>query len=554
MTVTKQTARQEAGRRAAVAGETARERTAVAGKIVGTAFVGEKVISLAMAFALPLAAGAMLGISSVYLAMRPQWYDQTWLLFVAGRILDGARLGVDVMEVNPPLIAWLSTIPVMIGRALDIQVTDALQGCLILLVAFSVVWSNRLLRRGAIGDAQFAGWFALLLLFATVVHPWLEFGQREHMLVLLVLPYLVMAAGRIDGVTPRMSEALAIGLCAGIGFLLKPNYLLVVLAVEALVLFRRREIRLLYRPELVAMVATALGYAAAIWLWAPEWLLNVLPLAFNTYYDFDRVGVLDLIPPMRAVKLVMLVLVLAILYRRLVHRALATVLLLAGLAATAAFAVEMKGYLYHMVPMRAFFDLLVGTMAIDLWLKWAARWARPVSTTLAITGAALMFVAAIAVCLPLQLARVSHPHTDERMAVLRAISRYIPSSSTMLLVSTWPEGVLRAGSGPGLEMGIQVRLPVYGAGRRQRRAFRRARRICRAQVGRLGDRDAKCDGRRPYSVAPQPSAGRSLRGCDLPALWGHGDHPARSAELARAGFRFRSRLDGLRPPRPDRAL
>ena len=34
--------------------------------------------------------------------------DVSWLLYVAERILDGARPYVDVVEVNPPLIVWLN--------------------------------------------------------------------------------------------------------------------------------------------------------------------------------------------------------------------------------------------------------------------------------------------------------------------------------------------------------------------------------------------------------------------------------------------------------------
>ena len=81
-------------------------------------------------------------------------------------------------------------------------------------------------------------------------------------MLLLVLPYLVMAAGRIEGQTPPAGEAVVAGLCAGIGFLLKPHQLLVVLAVEGLLLVRSRRFRSMYRPEMATMLATGLGYVA----------------------------------------------------------------------------------------------------------------------------------------------------------------------------------------------------------------------------------------------------------------------------------------------------
>ena len=398
-----------------------------------------KVVGRTVTFAFPVIAGAVLGVSLVYLTVRPLWSDQTWLLFAARRLLDGARLGSDLIETNPPLIIWMSEIPVAIGRALDIRLPTALQDCLVVLVVFSVTWSAVLLQRGAAGDRQFARWFAALMLFATVVHPWLEYGQREHIMLLLVVPYLVMAARRIDGEAPPTGEALAAGLCAGIGFLLKPHHLLVGLAVEALVLVRGRDFRSLYRPEIAAMVATALGYVIAVWHWAPDYVLTVLPLMLNTYSDFHRAELSELISPMRGLKMVIVVLLWVALYRRLTHRTLAAVLLLAGVGATIGYVVQLKGHEYQFVPAIAFFDLLFGVIVIDCWLQWTARRALPIPVRVQVAGAAVMFIAVAALCYPLQLAKTARGHTDDRSVAQRTVSQGIPRMATVLILSTSAE-------------------------------------------------------------------------------------------------------------------
>jgi hypothetical protein len=405
--------------------------------------VGRKTVGLAVSYAFPLIAGAALGMSLVYIVVRPQWGDQTWLLFAARRVLDGPWRGFESLaETNPPLIIWLSAIPVVIGRVLDIRLADALQGCLAALVASSVIWSTVLLRRGIAADSKrFAGWFALVLLFATVMHPWLHYGQREHILVLLALPYLVMAAGRMDGQAPSGGAAVVAGLCAGIGFLLKPHHLLVVFAVEGLLLIRARHVRSLYRPEAAAMIATGLAYGAAIWLWTPDYLLKLLPLALNTYRDYHHAMLLEVILPMRALKLVLIVLLWAILYRWLAHRALAAVLLLAGIGATIACVVQLKGHEYQFVPAFAFFDLLFGLIVIDCWLQWTARRTVAIPRGLAAAGGTLMFVATIALCYPLQLAKAARSYTDDRIAVQRAMSHDIPSNATVLILSTSSEAI-----------------------------------------------------------------------------------------------------------------
>jgi hypothetical protein len=43
--------------------------------------------------------------------------DIAFLLYAAGRVLDGARLYLDVVEINPPLIIALNLPAVLLARA-----------------------------------------------------------------------------------------------------------------------------------------------------------------------------------------------------------------------------------------------------------------------------------------------------------------------------------------------------------------------------------------------------------------------------------------------------
>lgn len=136
-----------------------------------------------------------------------------------------------------------------------------------------------------------------------------------------------------------------------------------------------------------------------------------------------------------------LVLLWAVLCRHLPHRALATVLTLAGIGATLAVVAQLKGHESHFLPAIAFFDMLFGVIVIDCWLLWTAQRTLPLPTGLAAAGAALMFVAAIVLCYPLQLARAAHPYTDDRIAAQRAVSSGIPSNATVLILAIATESV-----------------------------------------------------------------------------------------------------------------
>jgi hypothetical protein len=313
-------------------------------------------------------------MSLVYIAIRPQWGDQTWLLFAARRMLDGPWRGFESLaDSNPPLIIWLSAIPVAIGRALDIRLAAALQGCLAALVAFSVLWSTILLRRGTTANSTwFAGWFALVLLFATVVHPWMHYGQREHIMLLLVLPYLIMAAGRIEGQLPSSREAVVAGLCGGIGFMLKPHHLLVVLAVEALLLIRARHVRSLYRPEAAVMIAAGLvasAYLDGTYSEVYSDITAALPVPVEHLSRRTLSWELDV----ANARTQMLLLVL--LWQSCIggwHRALATVLVLAGTGAALAVVLAVEGAEYQVRASDSILDLLFRGDRDRPLVEWAA--------------------------------------------------------------------------------------------------------------------------------------------------------------------------------------
>src|ERR1700735_4406247 len=58
----------------------------------------------------------------LFIALRsPLKDDIAWLLYVARRWMAGRELYIDVVEVNPPLIVWISAVPLEIAGWLDVD-------------------------------------------------------------------------------------------------------------------------------------------------------------------------------------------------------------------------------------------------------------------------------------------------------------------------------------------------------------------------------------------------------------------------------------------------
>ena len=322
---------------------------------------------------LPIVAGVVLGMTLVSFLVQPVWGDQSWLLYAAGRVLDGARLGTDIVETNPPTIIWLSEIPMALSRMIGMLPETMMKICLGSLIVFSAGWCASMIRRAPHpGSRSMALWLAIGIIYATTVYSWSDIGQREHIMALLLLPYLVAAATRLDGVSLGAWEGFAAGAAALVALSLKPHHVLIIAGVEALLAWRIGFLRSVVRPEAVGAVVAGLIYAAAVAIFAPDYVTKVVPLDYEAYLGYQKVPLLALIEPGRTIKIVTLLLLYAVVRRRLQHRALCDVLAIAGIGATIGYLIQQKGWQSQFLPADAYLILLFGSILTDRLIGWAA--------------------------------------------------------------------------------------------------------------------------------------------------------------------------------------
>ena len=230
----------------------------------------------------PVAAALVASMAIAAAALVPGFIlpvdaDQGWLLYAAGRLLDGATLGREVADVNPPLIFWLEQPVVGFARTARIHPGDAWQASVLLSCVLATLLTLRLLRGHALlrTPARAAATFVVLLA-VLVLAPLHQRGQREHLSVLLVLPWIVASARRIEGVKPAGAWAALAGILAGLGFALKPFFLLPLLLLE---LRHRRAGIPLVRPDTLAILTVGAGYACLVLGFERDWIASVRELA-----------------------------------------------------------------------------------------------------------------------------------------------------------------------------------------------------------------------------------------------------------------------------------
>ena len=136
-------------------------------------------------------------------------HDNALMMSYAQRILDGQTPYVDFYEINPPLIMYLSTIPVALGRLLGQNPIPLFN----LIVLGLCVWSALSIRRTMI-DLELPG--RALVLTAWIGLAWatqftLSMGQREHLFALGYVPFLLLRVARWSELAIPRRRAIAVG-------------------------------------------------------------------------------------------------------------------------------------------------------------------------------------------------------------------------------------------------------------------------------------------------------------------------------------------------------
>lgn len=286
-------------------------------------------------------------------------HDQLWLLLAAQRM--GPNLNpynALVFESNPPLAIWLSAMVVGVAHLLHLPLTVALKLAVTLLGAGSAAVCAKLVRflnpRLSRNELWLLG-IAYVLVFGAI--PVRDFGQRDHILALLVLPYVIAAALDMAGRRLPLAPRIGVTLAAALGLALKPHQALIAVAVE---LTRRVAKRLPRILEPAIFLASALAYLAAIRHLAPTYLTQILPILRDTYWAFGRLSLLELLQASLGLQTLA---VFTLSLRSRARSPLVLILLIAGIAADLAYLAQGTGWYYQQLPAISFLALALAASA-----------------------------------------------------------------------------------------------------------------------------------------------------------------------------------------------
>jgi hypothetical protein len=226
-----------------------------------------------------LAGALLLIVGNLFVeAMAPPKDDVAWLIYVAQKWLDGGQPYVTEIEINPPPIIWFSALAGWLARRLGVSVMTVYPTLVSVMLAAVAWWVASLLVRRSLFRSATAVFVVTVCVLLFV--PAGEFGQREHLIACLALPWLAWRVAAGGGHRPSTAEGFAAGLLIGICCGLKPFFILPFLLVEGAMW--REGGRFGWSAMAGALVSGA-GVLALSLIVHPAYFAAVVPLAFSLY-------------------------------------------------------------------------------------------------------------------------------------------------------------------------------------------------------------------------------------------------------------------------------
>ena len=314
-------------------------------------------------WAVAVAAVFLMAAAAVF--TRSLNHDVAWYLYMADAMRGGAELYRDIADTNPPLIVFLSVPPIWLATLFHLSQKVAFNAYVFMAAGACLVVCSRLIPK-AWPDAstETRGLLIVTTAFGLLPFVRLDFGQREHLAVILLLPYVWLAATPGARAAGPVASVL-IGAAAGLGFAVKPHFMLPWALLEILVLVRERfAARAALRPAFVAAMVTVAAYVGFVLVFVPQYV-EVFNDVRQFYGGLDSplstlVGLPDIAAWIAAVVL------LAAFKLSVDTERPVLVLFTAATGFIAAGLLQFKGWSYHMYPGRAFLVIYFIAFALAL--------------------------------------------------------------------------------------------------------------------------------------------------------------------------------------------
>lgn len=355
-------------------------------------------------------------------------HDAAWYLSATRKWLEGAELYTRISEVNPPLNFYYTAPVIWLSDALSISGQNSQYLLISVLTFLILVWCQFIARKAfAWSEAKIAV-FTLIVAASLILPALSEFAQREHLLVLLLMPWLLLKAA---GKEPSKANQFLTSFVGALGVCLKPHFVFIPIAVTLLDVWQRRSLRPIFSVSNMTFLAVGLSYVAYVAIQHPAYFTLIVPIARDIYGAYQNTVQTAFLIVLSSMLWGLVIGIAAFRNKPVSHASL--VFLVASAGALAIYWAQGTGFAYHLVPLNTFIMVTAGLLVLTA----------PKRSLTSLVALATLLVMATS-----HLSRGFYDSPDARQ-MISVVETTGPIASMMVLTTR-----VDLGPGPAVEMGI----------------------------------------------------------------------------------------------------
>lgn len=281
-------------------------------------------------------------------------HDSIWLLIAAERMLEGGTYERDFSELNPPLAILVHAPAFLISAISGLSPYFSYTVLSFIYTGSTLVLLRKVVVNGFPPASELRLWLPLVAALLILLLPRYDFGQREHLISIFIIPYLALHSTTLPQRPQFRRLTILISAWACLGLFLKPVFLLLPILISLDHAIRQRSLRSLFSLDMITIGAMGLVYTAAVLIYFPDYFIFVrYALEFYGAYNNNFILV-----ALVAVLYVLVAIALAFFAVRVTEspedRRMFILLTFAAGIAAGSVIMQQKGWGYHMLPVRIF--------------------------------------------------------------------------------------------------------------------------------------------------------------------------------------------------------
>ena len=213
------------------------------------------------------------------------WGDKPFMLGYSAMWVSGKVMYHDLFEVQPPFTLFVFALPEYAAHYLGFGVLKDYH----FLLSFTyvligvVTFLHYTVLKASAHKTQAGILSAFIVLVLTLFTMPNYFGDREHLFLTLVLPYLLLFLPSVKRDEISLKYRSVIGLLAGLGLCMKPHCLVVLGGIILATLLIKKRLSIIFYLENCLIYMVLVVYLASIIYFMPEFFSLVMPMAVATY-------------------------------------------------------------------------------------------------------------------------------------------------------------------------------------------------------------------------------------------------------------------------------